>query len=103
MRASRRLFRPLAVFAAVSAIAAGCARYDGPGSQDDFMRVRAECYRSAMTVVSGANIDQFSGRSDAQTLPGCTAFTSCLAGKGYQPAEDGRLVVPPGFVAPCAP
>jgi hypothetical protein len=97
-----RLCRLSAVLSAC-ALAAACARFDGPGSQDDFMRVRAECYRSAMTVVSGTNIDQFSGRSNSQTMPSCAAFTSCLAGRGYQPAEEGRLVVPPGFVAPCSP
>ena len=87
------------------ALLSGCVtvpRYAGSGkSQADFMRDRYQCYQETQQRVSGAYVNRYGGAADSRVMPSCSAFSSCLAARGYYESERGNLVVPSGAGIQC--
>jgi hypothetical protein len=74
---------------------AGCAvpvpKYDGPGSFQDFVNVRYQCVLETSARTSGAFVNQYGGASSSRVMPSCSAFSACLASKGYFKSQTGRF------------
>ena len=73
----------------------GCAppapKYDGPGSFQDFVNVRYQCVLETSARTSGAFVNQYGGASSSRVMPSCSAFSACLAAKGYYKSQTGRF------------
>lgn len=77
-------------------VLAGCAtnRYDGPGSPQDFAAATSQCVLEASARTNGAYAHPYGGVTMSYPLPPtCSAITTCLAAKGYQPRPNGRFDV----------
>ena len=70
----------------------GCAvpKYDGPGSFQDFANARYQCVQETSARVSGAAVNQYGGAARSSVMPSCSAFSACLASKGYYESQNGR-------------
>ncbi len=71
----------------------GCAaRYNGPGTFQDFAKARYECYESLNRDKNySAYIGEYGGSASSSTMPSCGSFVACLASRGYIKSENGRL------------
>lgn len=70
---------------------------------DQFLRDRYACYQETAQRVSGAAITPYGGAATSNVIPSCSAFSACLAARGYLRNDaGGSLVVPPGAVLQCS-
>jgi len=81
----------LSLTACVSLPYGGTFRFDGPGTFQDFAQARYQCTQETSRRVSGAYVNQYGGSSSSNVMPSCSAFSACLAAKGYYRNPNGRL------------
>jgi hypothetical protein len=83
------------VMAIMTIVMTGCIapppKYTGPGSFQDFANARYQCVRETSARVSGAAIGQYGGSAKSSVMPSCSAFTACLASKGYYESQNGKF------------
>jgi hypothetical protein len=56
-------------------------------TQDKFMADRYSCLQETQQPVSGAYANQYGAISRSSVTPSCSAFTACLAARGYVDAD----------------
>jgi hypothetical protein len=85
----------LLISATAAMMVSGCVattpKYTGPGGMQEFAKVRYQCVQETSARVSGAAINQYGGASNSKVIPSCSAFTACLASKGYYASPTGNL------------
>lgn len=94
----------------LAGINSGCTRpalrYDGPGTAQEMMAVRYQCFQENLVHherAEGSAYGQFgSYKKSAGRTCSMSGFKSCLAAKGYYRTTAGRLVVPHGTSVHCA-
>lgn len=75
----------------LSACYAPAPRYSGPGTMQDFANARYQCVQETSARQSGAYINQYGGYANSTVKPTCSAFTACLAAKGYYENPNGQF------------
>jgi len=65
--------------------------YAGPGTTQDFINARYQCFQETSQRQSSAYVNQYGGGSSSTVMPLCNAFTMCLASKGYYKNDGGRF------------
>ena len=65
-------------------------KFDGPGSFQDFANARYQCLQQTSARVDGGFANQYGGALSSSVMPSCSAFSACLASKGYYQSQNGR-------------
>ena len=81
------------VMTTMTIVMTGCAapKYNGPGSFQDFANARYECVQQTSARVSRAPVNEYSIFAGSSVMPSCSAFTACLASKGYYASQNGKF------------
>lgn len=88
----------------VGFVLAGCAtqsRWTGPGSTDEFMKVRYQCYQETVAPYARGGYNRYGGGATSEYVPPCSALAACVAAKGYYRSETGHIVVPASAAIKC--
>ena len=77
---------------------AGCAlqppqgRYTKEsGTEEQFMKDRAECIRQATEPRSGAITNGYGSAAESAAVVSCAVWLSCMDARHYRPDSNGRL------------
>ena len=93
----------------LAGISSGCTRwamrYDGPGTVQEMMAVRYQCFQENVVSHERSNAS-FLGRIGSYSRSGggtcsMSGFRACLAAKGYYRNRTGRLALPYGTAVHC--
>jgi hypothetical protein len=86
------------LFILTVSILGGCAtqatqgRYaKAGGTQEQFMRDRAECVQQASERRSGMATNGYGGAADSGVIVNCGKWSSCMNARHYQPDPTGEL------------
>lgn len=83
-------------------IGPGPVAYDGPGTLDDLLAVHRQCHRESAMAAVGGSQSPYAEAAGISARPSCGDLASCMARRGYERKENGRLVIPASEVLPCA-
>ena len=79
-------------------------------TQEQFMQDRYSCLQETQQRVSNTFVNQYGGAANSQVMPTCSAFSACLAARGYYRSDttnladfnqSGSLYVPKGAEIQC--
>jgi hypothetical protein len=72
-------------------ISCAAPKYTGPGTFQEFANARYQCVQETSARQSGAYVNQYGGFANSSVMPTCSAFTACLASKGYYESSNGQF------------
>jgi len=89
--------KKLALIYLAGLLLAGCAYYGGtlkftgPGTFQEFAQARYQCAQETAAPQGGAVVNRYGGAASTSVVPNCSAFSACLAAKGYFRNPNGNL------------